>query len=272
MKKRIAVFIPAHNEGKTIADILAQIPKQIFSREVLIVVADDASTDYTANIARRYTEHVISMPKNVGVGATTKAGFAYLSKFTDIQWLVKLDADGQHLPNFIESVVSKLEDGADIVCCSRFHPESDKSKAPIDRILLNRAFSAQIKEITGWPISDARTGFMGFHFGDIQAIADKLITERYGIPMELLIRLWHNKSNVCFIEIPHPARYDRGISHRLDVKYAAEDCAAQAQRFAEGYEALLEVIFDLDITTSEVFSKRSARTTSILSTEKRWRH
>lgn len=79
-EKKIAVFIPVYNEAEALEKTLRQIPLNVFGYKTEIIIADDCSRDNSVKIARNFTDHIIMMEKNMGVGATTKAGFEYLSK------------------------------------------------------------------------------------------------------------------------------------------------------------------------------------------------
>jgi glycosyltransferase involved in cell wall biosynthesis len=50
--KTILVVIPAHNESTVIGQVLANIPREVRSMRVRVVVVDDGSGDGTADVAR----------------------------------------------------------------------------------------------------------------------------------------------------------------------------------------------------------------------------
>jgi len=247
-KGQIAVFIPVYNEEETLADILSQIPKTVLNYEVTIVTSDDCSTDKSANIVAEYTPFVVHLKKNGGVGVSTKIGFRYAAEMgIDFKYLIKLDADGQHDLRYIPQIVAKLDGGADVVICSRFHPLSDQSHTPIDRVLLNGIFTEMVRKITGWEITDVRSGYMGFKFPLIKQIAQQMIVERYGVPMEILLRIWNIKADAIIAEIPHPALYGGHISQKIAEKYSSEEFEHKTTRLQEAYNALLSVIDDMKI-------------------------
>ncbi|OGZ35309.1 MAG: hypothetical protein A3A94_02495 [Candidatus Portnoybacteria bacterium RIFCSPLOWO2_01_FULL_43_11] len=248
---KIAIFIPVYNEAETLGEILKQIPPKILSYSTEIVVVDDKSGDNSAEIAKKFTPHVIESNKNGGVGMATRKGFEYIAKKGGYRFVIKLDGDGQHSLHFLPQVAANLEKGADVVICSRFHPLSDQSYTPIDRILLNMIFTEIIKKITGWSITDARSGYMGFQFGDIKKIAGDIIIPRYGVPMEILLRIWNIKPDARIYEIPHPAVYG-GLSQKLQRKYSIEKIGDKGSRLQIAYAALLAVVEDLKIPREKI--------------------
>jgi glycosyltransferase involved in cell wall biosynthesis len=249
--QKIAIFVPTHNEAEALASTLSQIPEEIcgFLRDIIVV--DDCSSDGTPEIARQFTPHVICLNENRGVGFATKVGLMHISKLGEYHHVVKLDGDGQHNPSFIKSVVQKLDKGYDLAIVSRFHPLSDQAHTPLNRILLNATFTGMVRKITKLPLTDSRSGFMGFHFQDVQRIAPHLIVERYGIPMELILRLWHLRWScdrpISVSEIPHPAKYGGEISKKLKAKYHSERIDHKTSRLQMAYEALLTVLEDLKV-------------------------
>src|SRR4051812_50222470 len=58
----IAVIIPAWNEEGSIGRVIDDLPKDLVSVS-LIVVADNNSTDYTADVARKFGATVVPAPQ-----------------------------------------------------------------------------------------------------------------------------------------------------------------------------------------------------------------
>ena len=243
-----ALFIPVHNEHETIGKVIEHILKVAGDRIGLLVVADDASTDGSDRIAARYTEHVVRLAHNGGNGCATRAALTYIKAHDDgIERVVRIDGDGQHEPDLLPEVIDRLEAGADVVVCSRFHPRSDTRHVPFDRKFLNESAAGWMRTVTDWPVTDARSGFLGFRWNVLRPVVDALRTERYGIPMELLLRVWHRDPSACLSEIPHPAMYQPGISERLDRKYVEETVSEKTARMDEAFRVFIATCRDLGI-------------------------
>lgn len=251
--KFVAVFVPVFNEEETLSAILSNVPDKIFNYKTVMIVADDGSVDRSVAIASEFTRHIVKLQENSGVGVTTKKGLEYIINLgIDFSFLIKFDADGQHDLNFLPQIVAKLHEGSDVVVCSRFHPLSNHTHTPIDRILLNCIFSDMVRRITGWNLTDVRSGYMGFHFELIKQIASSLSVKRYGIPMDILLRIWGMKKDARISEIPHPALYDTRISAKLGQKYRSEDTGQKATRLQDAFCALLQIIEEMNIPREHI--------------------
>jgi glycosyltransferase involved in cell wall biosynthesis len=113
---RVIAVIPAYHEGlrawKTVRAVLNFVDE--------VIVVDDGSRDETASQARLGGAVVLSHAINRGQGAALRTGTeAALLRGADI--IVHVDADGQHDPKMIPSLVAPIrENRADIVFGSRF--------------------------------------------------------------------------------------------------------------------------------------------------------
>jgi len=107
-KHKTSVVIPCYNQGQFLAEAIESVLAQT-EPPIEIIVVDDASTDDTAKVAKRYPVTLVRQRKNGGVSAARNAGIA---KATGKN-IVCLDADDRLRPEFIE----KLAGLADIVSC-----------------------------------------------------------------------------------------------------------------------------------------------------------
>jgi len=115
MKSKIAIFIPACNEGRAIGSVVALARK--YGK---VYVVDDGSTDRTAETARRSGAKVIRHGKNLGYGAAVRTAFGAAKKI-DAAVFVFLDGDMQHDPEEIPRVAAPVLAGrADVCVGSRF--------------------------------------------------------------------------------------------------------------------------------------------------------
>ncbi|MBN1274063.1 MAG: glycosyltransferase family 2 protein [Candidatus Aminicenantes bacterium] len=160
------VGIPAYNEEKNIASIIAEVKKNL--PHSLIAVLNDGSTDHTAEILKSIPDIiVIRHPFNEGIGAAVRTIFHYFLE-SDCDFLVRIDGDGQHPPQQADLLLEPLrKKEADIVIGSRFLEKRgyQSSKTRLGGIkLLNILSSLILKQ----KITDNTSGFRAY---DRKAVA-----------------------------------------------------------------------------------------------------
>jgi hypothetical protein len=112
------IVIPAYNEQKHIAGVLRAIRGRNLPADILVV--NDGSTDETSAIAKQEGAMVVDLPFNIGYGGAVQTGFRFATEF-GYAYVVTLDGDGQHSPDFIPVLLETMErEKADVVIGSRF--------------------------------------------------------------------------------------------------------------------------------------------------------
>ena len=169
---RVLVIVPAHNEeaslGRTLAELLAGVPRagvpagpSRLPYRLDALVVDDGSRDGTARVAREAGVRVVRHPINLGVGGALQTGFRYASeRGYDIG--VQLDADGQHDPAYLDSLLEPVLRGeCDVSIGSRFVARSGY-RAPLARRFGMRLFAGVVQAALGQRISDTTSGFRAY--------------------------------------------------------------------------------------------------------------
>ena len=156
-RSRIAAVIPAYQEEKHVGEIAQRTRAQLEN----VLVVDDGSTDATSDRARSAGGDVVVHPQNRGKGESIKTGLHYWLQ-RGREYVVLLDADGQHLPEeisrFVEAAASANE--AKIFIGSRMN---DTSVMPFVRRIVNRYMSGKISRVCGQQIPDTQCGFRMLH-------------------------------------------------------------------------------------------------------------
>ena len=116
---QIAVVVPAFNEADNLPAVLEEMPKEVLGLRVQTIVVADGCTDATEEVARSLGAIVIRRDLRRGQGAATRLGFLAALR-AQAACIVMMDADGQHDPNEMGSLVGPLVTGeADMVQGSR---------------------------------------------------------------------------------------------------------------------------------------------------------
>ncbi|KJU86630.1 family 2 glycosyl transferase [Candidatus Magnetobacterium bavaricum] len=151
----ILVVLPAYNEQDNIADVIDKIRTSTMTHDILVV--DDGSTDSTQTVALDKGVEVIRHTINLGYGGALQTGFRFaIDKGYD--YVVTLDADGQHDPKYICNLFDAMqENAANVVIGSRI---KDKDyKMGFARSIGAFVFSFITMLYTGKRFTDPTSGF-----------------------------------------------------------------------------------------------------------------
>ena len=156
---KLVVMIPAHNEERTITEVIKEIPGNA-AEKVEVLVINDGSTDKTSEIAKEAGARVIDLKRNIGLGNAFREGLdTALEMNADI--IVNIDADGQYNPKEIPKLIEPLLDGgADIVLGSRF--KGSIEYMPLHKRIGNKLMTRVTSGVSGIALSDSQTGFRAF--------------------------------------------------------------------------------------------------------------
>lgn len=152
---KVIAVMPAYNEkgriGAAVRGALRRVEK--------VIVVDDGSTDGSADEARAAGADVVVHVLNRGQGAALKTGTVLaLAEGADV--VVHVDADGQHDPEAIPTLLAPIVDGrADVVFGSRFLGVKSDGM-PLSRRLLLAAARAFSGLVLGLPrtVTDPQSG------------------------------------------------------------------------------------------------------------------
>lgn len=109
----ISVVIPLYNEEDNVADMQKEVAEALEGREYELVLVDDGSTDSTVQrVTVSERVRLLCFEKNAGQSAAMHAGI-HAAKGSVI---VTLDGDLQNDPKDIPALLSKLDEGWDLVC------------------------------------------------------------------------------------------------------------------------------------------------------------
>lgn len=102
-RSKVAIIIPIFNEEKTIEKLLINL-KKIGN----LIVVDDCSNDSTPTILKKFNFKIIKNTKNLGYEKSLKKGIVYAVK-KNFQFIVTVDADGEHYISDVGKVLKKLK-------------------------------------------------------------------------------------------------------------------------------------------------------------------
>ena len=161
------LVVPTLNEAKTLPHLLEDLDRMLARAPGLTlseaIIVDDGSTDGTLEAAsawsaplHRFPVRVIRRPERHGPASAELEGI----QAATTEWVVKLDADGQHPVDFIPSLMDRSGPGIDIVVASRYVPGGGTNWSPIRGVISRSArFMAQILMPSARRWGDPISGF-----------------------------------------------------------------------------------------------------------------
>ena len=200
---KIAIGMPAYNEEKNIAPIIAKITEKRFS----VILCNDGSIDMTEKIAQQMGAIVINHTKNLGYGGAIRSLFLK-AKEMECDVLVTFDADGQHRIQDIDTVLEPiLKNQADIVIGSRFLGKKVENLPKYRKIgidVITKLTNASLeKEIT-----DSQSGFRAYNKEALQ----KINPSEYGMGVSTEILIKSSKADLRIVEVPIKILYEGNTS------------------------------------------------------------
>lgn len=192
---QVYIVIPAYNEADNIAKVLKFIPDNVFGLKTKTIVVVDGSTDRTEEVVQDLDKQTISHIINRGGGSALKVGYQVALE-DGAEYVVTLDADGQHMPEEIPKILKPIIDGeADLVNGSRIlgHYEKDNQIRSLGVLVFNWLISIlMMKRIT-----DASNSFRAIRMSEYHKLD---LRQRQYHSSELLIESL--KKGLRVLEIP----------------------------------------------------------------------
>ena len=121
------------------------------------IIINDCSVDCTKEICEQNRYNIINLPINLGIGGAVQTGYLYAYE-NNYDVAVQVDGDGQHNPEFLETMAEYLlNHRLDMVIGSRFI-EKKGFQSSITRRIGIKFFSLLIRLLTGKTITDPTSG------------------------------------------------------------------------------------------------------------------
>jgi dolichol-phosphate mannosyltransferase len=163
MTERLDIVIPVYNEGRNILATLGALRTHMRTPARIMICYDRPDDDTLATIEANKAAVeglTIEFIRNPGRGAhgAIMAGFAA----SRAPFVVVYPADDDFNGGIIDTMVAKAEQGADIVCASRFMPGGCMVGCPWLKATLVRAAAFTLHYIARLPTHDPTSGFRLF--------------------------------------------------------------------------------------------------------------
>ena len=163
-----------------------------------LIIVDDGSPDGTADLAESYAPahpvRVVRRPGKAGLASAVLAGFG--DARGDV--LLVMDADLSHPPEAVPSLVSAIDQGADLAVGSRYVKGGGTKDWPLKRRIVSRAACLMGNVLV--PVRDCTSGFFAIRRSAIDGV--KLNPIGFKIGFEVMARAKYKK----VVEVPYVFR------------------------------------------------------------------
>lgn len=156
----LSACFPAYNDGGTIASlvVVAALTLPQITDDYEIIVGDDASQDYTAEVLDELARHypclrVLHHPKNLGYGGNLQSFFAAARK----DWIFYTDGDAQYDPHEMRLLADAVRDDVDWVNGYKITRND-----PLHRIVIGGLYHHFVKFMFRLPLRDTDCDFRLF--------------------------------------------------------------------------------------------------------------
>jgi glycosyltransferase involved in cell wall biosynthesis len=203
---QMSIVIPALNEGVNLKRLLPRlhhVVSTLSSQGHEIIVVDGGSTDDTVAVVQEAGARVVTQ-EEPGYGGALKAGFAAAQG----EYILTLDADLSHDPDFVEGMWRARQD-AEVIVASRY-VSGGSARMPFFRkvlsLILNRFFTKGLS----LPLHDISSGFRLYRASAVKEMG--LESSDFDVLEEILIRCYARGWRIKEIPFQYLPRQE-GDSH-----------------------------------------------------------
>jgi glycosyltransferase involved in cell wall biosynthesis len=199
MGSRYVIVIPTYNHKNH----LRRVVEKTFQLGMPIFVVDDGSTDSTLDVLSSISGlTILRHEKNVGKGAALLTGFEAAAPKAD--WVVTIDADGQHNPEEIPSLIQAIPEGTRPLVIGK------REGMEIRNVPWTSRWGREFSNFWVWAacgrwFSDSQSGFRIYPLPETTYLGAR--AKRYQFEVEILVRaVWHD---IPILEVPVRVLYGR---------------------------------------------------------------
>ena len=191
-----------------------------------ILIADDASKDFTANVAKQIKKSRIDLPitviehqSNLGYGGNQKAGNSWMIKnYMDL--VVLLHGDGQYAPEYLPQMIEPITSSqADVVFGSRMLTKGTALKGgmPKYKFIGNKILTFWQNRMSGSKLSEWHSGYRDYSIDSLKKTKFQENSDYFDFDTEIILQMLDAQQRI--VEIPIPTFYGDELSRVNGMKY-----------------------------------------------------
>ena len=223
---KIGILVVAYNAEKTLEAVLARIPQDFIPEISAVLIADDASNDFTANVAQQIKKSRIDLPitvvehqSNLGYGGNQKAGYSWMIE-NEMDLVVLLHGDGQYAPEYLPKMVEPiLSLQADVVFGSRMLTRglALKGGMPKYKFIGNKILTCWQNLMAGSKLSEWHSGYRAYSIDSLKKANFQENSDYFDFDTEIILQMLDARQRI--VEIPIPTFYGDELSRVNGIKY-----------------------------------------------------
>jgi dolichol-phosphate mannosyltransferase len=179
-RPRVAVVVPTYNEKENIQEFRRRLGPALESMEgrMTVLFVDDNSPDGTGDEIRSLMEtnqafRLLEREGKKGLGTAYIDGFRQVMEDEDTDIVVQMDADLQHPPEILESLVERVAaGGADVAIASRHVKGGSFKGLNRRRRMISKGASWLSRTVLGLGVKDTTTGFKALRRSAIECLLE----------------------------------------------------------------------------------------------------
>jgi glycosyltransferase involved in cell wall biosynthesis len=204
------ISMSAKNEFESVGQVINEFRKDcsrlgIKSR---FQVIDDHSTDGTAELVKKMDIHCFQVEEGTGISAAFRTEVRYALQ-TDMDYMIHVDADGQHLASDLHLFIEKAAEGYELITGNRLHTK------PVNMSELwfsgNEVLSKLVSAMARQRIYDSQTGYRAI---EKKVLENCPVLSEYAYTQEQIIRAIYGGYRYCEVPITMGERRS-GVSRHV---------------------------------------------------------
>jgi dolichol-phosphate mannosyltransferase len=175
---RVAVVVPTYNEKENVKEFKRRLEPFLESMggRLTVLFVDDNSPDGTGAEIKGLMEStpafgILEREGKGGLGTAYVDGFRHVLEAQDPEIVVQMDADLQHPPEIIGSLIAEVASGgADVAIASRHIDEGSFRRLSLSRRVISKGASWYSRKVLGLKVKDTTTGFKALRKSAVECL------------------------------------------------------------------------------------------------------